>query len=158
MGGRNNYGQVNDVRCPMVFPAATTSALKAAGGKFMTIDTNGAVTLSVVTSLAIIGWAQVGEFTFVAGDMITVNIAADAVYEMPTDAAATEAALKALLGQTCDIATNSGIQQADIGASTYDTLQIVGYHYYYSGTGGQTVLVRLNRSVTDAACGALGVA
>ena len=157
MGGRNNYGQVNDIRCPMVFPAATTSAMKAAGGKFVKIDTNGCITLAIATDLAVIGWAQVGEFTFVAGDMITVNIAADAVYEMPTDAAATEAELKALLGQTCDLKITAGIQQADIGNTAYDQLQIVGYHYYYSGTGGQSVLVRLNRSVTDAACGALGV-
>jgi len=158
MGSRNNFGQTNDVRCPMVFPAATTSAMKAAGGKFVKIDTNGCITLAIASDLAVIGWAQVGEFTFVAGDMITVNIAADAVYEMPTDATATEAELKALLGQTCDLKITSGIQQADIGNSTYDQLQIVGYHYFGSGSGEQTVLVRLNRSVTDAACGALGVA
>ena len=158
MGKRNNYGQINDVRCPMVFPAATTSAMKAAGGKFVTIDTNGAITLGTASGLTVIGWAQVGEFTFVAGDMITVNIAADAVYEMPIDATATEAELKALLGQTCDLKVDTGIQQADIGSSSYDQLQIVGYHYFGSGSGEQTVLVRLNRSVTDAACGAVGVA
>jgi len=157
MGGRNNFGQVNDVRAPYAFPAGAAIAFKNKGGKFVTIDTNGELTLAVETAKAIIGWAQVGEFTCAEHDLITVNTARDAVYEMPIDAAKTEAQLKALLGQACDIDVVGGIQYADLNAATDKTLQIMGYHYFGSALGEQTALVRINVLTVDTALAALTV-
>lgn len=149
MGARNAFGQVNDVRAPRAFKTASTLAFKNKGGKFVTINTSGVIALAVATAKAIIGWAEVGEFTCVAGDLITVNTARDAIYEMPIDAAKTEAELIALMGQCCDIVVTGGIQYADLDASTDDTLQLVGYHYFGSALGEQTVLVRINTYTVD---------
>ena len=149
MGARNAFGQVNDVRSPYAYPTASTLAFKNKGGKFVTINTSGVIALAVATAKAIIGWAEVGEFTCVAGDKITVNTARDAVYEMPIDAAQSETQLKALLGQCCDIIVTGGIQYADYDASIDDTLQIVGYHYFGSAAGEQTLLVRINTYTVD---------
>lgn len=147
MGARNAFGQVNDIRCPYRYPTLSTLAFKNKGGKFVIIDTNGKISLATATSLYVIGWAEVGEFTCVAGDLITVNIAKDAVYEMPIDAAKTEAELTALLMSTCDIIVTGGIQYADLDAASYAQLQIVGYAYYGSALGEQTVYVRRNDAV-----------
>jgi hypothetical protein len=147
--GRLNFGQSNDVRAPQDYPAAAAIAFKNTGGKFVTISTSGKIALAVETAKAIIGWAQVAEFTCAANDKITVNTARDAIYEMPIDVAKTEAELIALLGQCCDIDVVGGIQYADLDASTDDTLQIVGYHYYGSALGEQTALVRINTYTVD---------
>lgn len=157
MGARNCFGQNNDVRAPYAYPAAAAIAFKNNGGKFVTIDTNGEITLAVETAKAIIGWAEVGQFTCAEHDKITVNTARDAVYEMPIDVAKTEAELSALLGQACDIDVVGGIQYADLNASADVTLQIIGYHYFGSALGEQTVLVRINTLTVDTALAALTV-
>ncbi len=146
MGARVNFGQVNDVRAIVEIPCQASVAFKYLGGKFVTQDANQRVGLSVAADTKIIGWADVGEFTSnstAGADKVAVNVAKDATYEMPIDITRTEAQLKALIGETCDIIVTGGIQYADIDASSDDVLQIVGYHYYGSGSGEQTVLVRL---------------
>lgn len=146
MGARNNYGQDNDVRATIEIPCQASVAFKYNGGKFVTQDSNQRIGLSIAGDTKIIGWAEVGEFTTssTAGqDKVSVNVAKDAVYEMPIDAAQTEAQLKALIGKTCDIIVTNGVQYADYDASSDDVLQIVGYHYYGSDSGEQTLLVRL---------------
>lgn len=146
MGARTNFGQVNDVRTMVELPLQASVAFKYLGGKFVTISTSEQVGLSIAADTYIVGWADVGEFTgsTTAGrDKVAVNIAKDAVYEMPIDAAQTEAQLKAILGKTCDIILTSTIQYADYDAGSDNILQIVGYHYYGSGSGEQTLLVRL---------------
>ena len=146
MGARTNFGQVNDVRATVEIPLQTSVAFKYLGGKFVTQDSNQRVGLSVATDTKIIGWADEGEYTSsstAGNDEATVNIAKDGIFEMPIDAAQTEAALKLLIGETCDIIVTGGIQYADLNASDDDILQIVGYHYFGSALGDQTVLVRL---------------
>ena len=157
MGARINYGQLNDVRLPISVLTGATVAFKNNGGKWVS-GYGGAITLSSATSVAILGWAEVGEFTAAATDVITVNIAKDAIYEMPLAAAVTEAALQALVGKACDIVVTGGIQYANYAASTYGPLQIVGYSYYGSAAGEQTVWVRINPATSSGTITVTGVA
>ena len=149
MGFRNNFGQVNDVRATVNIPLQASVAFKYLSGKFVTQDSNQRIGLSVAGDTKIIGWAAgEGEYTSSAtagADSTAINIAKDAVYEMPIDSTETEAALIALIGKTCDIIVTGGIQYADIDASSDDILQIVGYHYQGPNSGEQTVLVRLHQ-------------
>jgi hypothetical protein len=145
MGGRINYGQVNDVRQPYSVLTGAAIAFKNNGGKFVS-GYGGSLVLAVAASTGLLGWAEIGEVTTETTDIITVNMAKDAVYEMPLDMTRTEAQLKALVGKCCDIIVTAGIQYADVNATVLDILQIVGYHYYGSGSGEQTVLVRLNQA------------
>ena len=142
MGSRINFQQVNDIRDPRSVLTNAAIAFKGAGGKFVSGVGNSLV-LAVAASTALLGWAEVAEFTTATTDVITVNMAKDAVYEMPIDTAVTEAALQALIGKTCDIIVTSGIQYADHNASAVDILQIVGYGYYGPNLGEQTLFVRL---------------
>jgi hypothetical protein len=142
MGARNNYGQVNDVRVPIEARTGAAIAFKATGGKFVT-GFGDSLALSVAADTGILGWAEIGEVTTSTTDIITVNVAKDAVYEMPIDAARTKEQLIDLIGKTCDIIVTSGIQYADYDASSDDILQIVGFGYYGPNAGEQTLFVRL---------------
>jgi hypothetical protein len=142
MGARINFGQVNDVRCPVAVLTGAAIAFKANGGKFVT-GYGGSLALAGAASTGIIGWAELAEFTTATTDVITVNTARDAVYEMPIAAARTEAQLQALVGKTCDIIVTSGIQYANYAASAVDILQIVGYSYYGPDSGQQSVWVKV---------------
>lgn len=138
---RMNYQKISGPDCftPDGVPLAASVAFKYLGGKWLSKDGSGNYKLCVATEDPI-GWASVGEFTSnsTAGmDKVPINISKDAMFEMPVDAAFSEAAGKALMFKVCDIVVNGGIQQADIGTSLYDTLQIVGYN-----VDAQTVYVR----------------
>ncbi len=156
MGSRINYGQLNDVRCPIEVLTGAAIAFKAAGGKFVT-GYGGALVLAVNTALGVLGWAEIGEVTTETTDKITVNVAKDAVYEMPITAARTIAQLDALVGKACDIVVTSGIQYANYAASTDDSLQIVGYSYYGPAAGQQTLHVRLNPATSGGTITVTGV-
>ena len=146
MGGRANYGQLNDNRTPISVLTGAAIAFKANGGKLVT-GYGGSLALAVAANLAILGWADVAEFTTATTDKITVNTNFEAVYEMPIDAVRTVAQLDALVGKTCDVVVGTGIQYADFDAATDNTLQIMGYSYYGSAAGMQTLHVRLNEKV-----------
>lgn len=144
------YGQVNDVRSVYPYPAAASQPFQANGGKFVLLDVNmsmRATLASGANTLNLIGWAEAGTFSSSSTsgqDIIPVNTAWDAVYEMPINATQNETQLKLLLGKTCDIEKVSGLQYANYDATVDNTLIIVGYKYYGSGTGEQSLLVRLN--------------
>ena len=148
MGSRINFGQLNDVRAPISVLTGTAIAFKANGGKWVT-GYGGALALCTATAVDILGWAEVAEFTTATTDIITVNAAKDAIYEMPIAAARTEAQLQALVGKVCDIIVTSGIQYANYAAATYKPLQIVGYSYYGPDAGQQTVHVRINPATSS---------
>lgn len=136
-----NYGKKwgPDVFCPAV-PLAAAIDFKYKGGKFMTKDGSNNYDLTDDGEIPV-GWADVGEFTSNATeaiDSVAMNISREAVYEMPVDEAITAASAKILMFKTCDIVVNGGIQQADIGASSDDVIQIVGFD-----VAAQTVYVRL---------------
>lgn len=148
MGRPAVYGQVNTIEDIHEVRTAASQGFQANGGKFVHLAT--ASRLATIASGAclmdLVGWATVGTFSTsstVGQDAVPVNFADDAVYEMPINATQTETQLKQLVGKVCDIETSSGIQYANYDAATDKTLQIVGYKYYGSGTGEQSVFVRL---------------
>jgi len=123
-------------------PLAASVAFKNLGGKFMTKDGSGNFALSVATDGQIAGWADVGEFTSsstAAAQTVPLIVDLQEMFELPVDATFTEAEGKALFQKTCDLVVNGGIQQADIGSSTYDVVKIVGHN-----TAAQTVTVMIN--------------
>lgn len=143
------YGQAYGGREVIKLRAAASQPFQANGGKFVFLGTTSRLaTLASGTCTAdLIGWADVGTFSTsstVGQDVIAVNIADDAVFEMPINATQTETQLKQLVGKVCDIETSSGIQYANYDAATDKTLQIVDYKYYGPGSGEQSVLVRRN--------------
>lgn len=151
------YGQAFEEPVVQV-PAAASQPFQANGGKFVILNTSRHATLASGGNTSdVFGWAEVGTFSSssTAGqDIIGVNIALDATYEMPINATQTESQLKLLVGKTCDIEVVGGIQYANYDASSDDTIEIVGYKYYGSGSGEQSVLVRLyarNQSATGVA-------
>ena len=140
------FGQVAGVELNIDFPVAASVVWKHLGGNFVYLDANNRLAIATPAITAIIGWAQTGDYTAssTAGrDKVAVNIARDAIFEMPIDAARTEAQLQAIVGETCDIIVTSNIQYADFDASAIDVLEIMGYRYYGSASGEQTLLVRL---------------
>jgi len=146
MGSKPDYGQVAGPLVTVKVPAAASQNFERKSGKFV-YSASGYMTIAASGADELFGWALVGDVTTgtTAGDdELSVNISPDAVYEMPIDTAQTEAQLIALIGKCCDIVTTSNIQYADHDAATDLVLQIVGYRYYESGLGGQTLYVRLN--------------
>ena len=119
---------------------ASSVAFKYLSGKFMTKDGSNQYKLTDDGEIPE-GWADVGEFTSnsTAGrNTVPLNISHECVFEMPVDETFTLAEAIIFMFKTCDIVVNSGIQQADIGASSDDVLLIVGYD-----VDAQTVFVKL---------------
>ena len=140
------YGQVKGPVVSQEFPVAASTIFGHDSGCFVQMNTSGHILMADATSTDIIGWAITGDFTAssTAGQTkVPVNLSHDAVYEMPIDTARTEAQLIALVGITCDIVVTSNVQYADYDATSVNILQIVGYNYYGSALGQQTVLVKL---------------
>ena len=145
MGQIAKYGQVQGPETNIEYEVGASVVFKHLGGAFVQMDANQRVIIAVAGVTDIMGWALTGDFTASAtagNTKVAVNTAVDAVYEMPLDAARTETQLKALVGKTCDIKVTSDIQYADYAASTDDVLHIVGYRYYGSASGEQTLLVK----------------
>ena len=145
MANNTKMGQIFKSYPPVTIPSvplAASVAFKNLGGKFMTKDGSGNYALSVATDSQIAGWADVGEFTSsasAAAQTAPLIVDLGAIFEIPVDAAITDASLIALIGLTCDLVVNAGIQQAAIGTSTYDVVKIVG-----GSVANQTVYVQIN--------------
>lgn len=130
-------------------PIKASVAFKALGGKFVSKDGTDDFKLAIAsdggTGVEVVGWCETsGTVTSPAAiTKFPVIIDTSAVYEMPADAAFTEAQAIAFLFKTMDIAdTNAAgtsVQSADIGTSTTDVLICVGYD-----VAAQTVYVKLN--------------
>jgi len=146
MGQVVKYGQVAGPIVDVELPIAASEVFNHLSGNFVYIDSNNRIALCPAGTTNIIGWAFTGDFTAssTAGQTkVPVNVAKGAIYEIRLDAVQTEAALKGMVGETCDLIIVSEIQYADLDASTDDVLEIMGYRYYGSALGEQTVLVRL---------------
>jgi hypothetical protein len=90
------------------------------------------------------GWLMLNkDYTILANDIFGVNIAFDAVYEIPLDATVTKANLLSYLGDVCDLVVST-YQYADNNAANDDLVQIVGFNYYGAASLKQTVLTRIN--------------
>ena len=128
------------------YEAAASLNFENRSGKLVYIDASNQLAIAGATTTNIIGWAIVGDVTTssTAGDdLVVVNLGKGIIFEMPLNAARTEAQLKALIGETCDIIVTSNIQYANYAASAIDILEIMGYRYYGSASGQQTLLCRL---------------
>jgi len=123
------YGQI---RGPSImtdeWPVAASVVFARRGGAFVIVDANNRLNRAGATDTAIIGGAKVG---FGTGDTFTssatagqtrleVNLSHMAVYRMLADADPAN-----VRGETCDLVINSNRQEADIGASAIDIIQIV---------------------------------
>lgn len=140
------YSMVGGPLLDVTFPVAASQNFNLLSGCFVVVDTNNRIEIAGAAVTNLIGWALTGDFTSSATAGLTemsVNIALGSLYEMPIDAAKTEAQLKAIVGETCDIIVTSNIQYADLDASSIDILEIMDYRYYGSALGEQTVIVRL---------------
>jgi hypothetical protein len=142
---RVEYGKIrgDDSGVIGLVPVAASQAFKALSGKFVKLDDSKHADIADSGDSELFGWALVGGDTTssatAAGTKISVDTSTSSVFELPIDEAKTEAELALLLGETCDLIVSDDIQYADVGESSEDTIQIVGYDY-----NRQTVHVRLN--------------
>ena len=140
------YGQVSGSVVTQEFQVAASQVFKHLGGAFMDLNTSGMVEVADASATDLIGWAFTGDFTAssTAGNTrVAVNLAHDAVYEMPCDTALTEAECLALVGEFHDLIVTSNIQYVNHDATSTNVIQIVGYRYYGSALGQQSLLVKL---------------
>lgn len=141
------YGQANTPKNVVEVWAQASQPFQANSGRWVFLSSASRLaTLASGTNTAdLVGWADVGTFSTsstVGQDKIPVNTHDEATYEMPINATRTESQLRQLNGKVCDIEIASGIQYANYDAATDKTIQIVGYKYYGSGTGEQSLLTR----------------
>lgn len=139
------YGYLYGPRVHVPVPAAASQAFKNLSGKFIKLDASERADIADSGDPALFGWAEIGQVTTssTAGqDTLTVNIAFDAVYRIPADAAVTAD----LRGKTCDLIVTSDIQMADIGESNEDVIQIIAVTQ--DDIDNQTVQVRLRPAAT----------
>ncbi len=114
-----------------------SQVFKNAGGKFVRLATN-RISIAGSGDTELIGWAMIGEQTTSATagqDTVGVDISELSVYRLPADATPAST----ILGDTCDLIVASDIQQADIGESSEDVIQVLGFDATDS-----TVDVRMN--------------
>lgn len=151
------YGQAFGGRLTIPVGAAASKSFRAEGGRFVYKNTTGHVMIASNNAENLLGWAETSgtwSSSATAGaDILAVNVANDAVYEMPVVSAITESACKAIIGKLADIEVISDIQYLNYDASATNMLQIVGYKFYGTGVGEQSLLVRMsdrNASFTGA--------
>ncbi len=146
------YGQVTGPQAIVEMPIGASEVFKNLSGHFVKMDDAGRIEIAGATDVDIVGWALQGERTASStegANKAGVNVALDAIYEMPAcgaaGAALTEANLQAAVGETVDIQmVSTNYQYADLSASAVDILLVLGYRYYGSAAGQQSVLVKLN--------------
>jgi hypothetical protein len=146
------YGQITGGNSPLTMRIGASEVFKNLAGKFVVSDTAGRAQLANATDVNILGWMEQGERTASStegADTGVVNVAQDAVYEMPAckndGTALTEDELKACVGETWDIKlVSTNYQYVNANTSSIDILLAVGYRYYGSAVGEQSLLVKVN--------------
>jgi hypothetical protein len=142
----NKPGSMTQVRGTQLVVACkgtNTEAFYDAYGKWVDLASN-LFSRADANSSGLWGWLMLNkDYTVTTNDIFGVNIALDAVYEIPLDATVTQANLLSYLGDTCDIVVST-YQYADNNAADDDLLQVVGFNYYGSAALQQTVLTRMN--------------
>ena len=147
MGKKVKLGMPIIARPFLIEVGLTASQIfKRRSGHFVVMNpTTGFVTIAADSAAIITGWALVGKDWTSSGtagqDKVTVDTHPLHVWEMPSDAAFTAAALLLLIGDTCDIAVDgtTKIQSVDIGETNQDLLVIVG-----GDVDEQTLYVHMN--------------
>jgi len=141
-----SYGQVSGSNFASPFLNSANLSFVARSGKFVALSASYIGLAGAASVTDIVGWALSGETSYSATagkDEISVITDRNAVFEMPISNTMTRTELQARVGLTCDLYLTGGKQYASPTSSTYDQLQIVGYKYYGSGDGEQSVLVKL---------------
>jgi len=148
------YGVVGGPEIIREYPVAAAEVFEHLSGCFVTMNSSGYLEVASATDTAIFGWAKTGDFTSstTAGrTKVPVNICRETLYRMPIDVAQTEAALIAMLGESCDIVLSSNTMYADLDATGIDILEVVDYERFGALAGQQAVIVRLNLVVLTVA-------
>jgi hypothetical protein len=155
------FGLVKGPVVSQEFYLAASQVFKHLSGTFMQLNSSGQVLIAAANVTDIIGSAITGEWTSSASagvDKVAVNTALDAEYEMPiygdgpSGTAIAEATLKGYVGKMCDLNVTSNIQSVNTSGTSYNVVQVVGYNYYGSGAGQQTLIVKLvPKNLTTAA-------
>lgn len=139
------YGYVGGGRVTLEYPVAASQVFVHTGGAFVKLDANKRCDIADSGDAELLGWADTGAFTASATAGVTivpVIISVDSLFLLPTDVTRTEAQLRALVGETCDLIVATNVQYADVGESNEDVIQIMGYQYY--DASNQAVVVRMN--------------
>lgn len=148
------YGQAFGGRSIIQVGAAASKSFRAEGGRFVWKNLAGHVMVASNNAIDLLGWAETSgtwsSSSTAGADIIAVNVATDAVYEMPVPSAITESACKGLIGKVSDLEIISDIQYVNYVASATSMIQIVGYKYYGSGLGEQSLLVKMWPRVASA--------
>lgn len=145
MGSQPSYGQIAGPLVTVQAPAKASQNFELKSGKFVYSD-SGYMTIATSGTAQIFGSALIGDKTTGSSDgndTLTVNVSTDAIYELPINATKTEAQLIALVGLAADLITTANIQYVDNAAATDNVVMIVGYRYYGSASGEQTLYVRM---------------
>lgn len=143
------YGYRSGPQCMVEGALGASEVFKFKGGAWMKSDAAGYLDIAGSGDGELIGWFQTGEFTAQATnglDKGIIDISCNSIYRMPADAT------PALTDrwETCDLVVTGGdIQQADVGESSEDVIQIVAFDAV-----AVTVDVRMNPSKV----GSVGVA
>ena len=160
------YGQAYGPRCIVKVPVPhiTTSAANfyADSGKFVAVKSNTGYAFLASNNTwggaegGLFGWAEVGTYatpTNTGADTIAVNVANDAVFEMPIVSALSESLCKSMVSRLCELEIIGGKQYANYDAATGVALvQIVDYKYYGALVGEQSLLVRLAPGIRSYTC------
>lgn len=150
-----SYGQAFGGRTLTQIGAAASKSFRYEGGRFVYKNLAGHVMIASNNGENLFGWCETsGTFSSssTAGDtIVAVNVATDAVYEMPIVSAITESAAKGLIGKAADLEIISDVQYCNYDASATQMVEVVGIKYYGSAVGEQALLVKMyprNQSVT----------
>jgi hypothetical protein len=145
------YDKVHSV---INMPVGASEVFKSLSGHYVKMDDSGRIEVAGAADLDIIGWAfSPADFTSSAtegADSLDVETNIFGIpFEIPAcgaaGAAVTESTLAGMIGETCDIQmVSTYYQYADTSASTYDMLLCLGYRYYGSAAGMQSLIVRVN--------------
>ncbi len=148
------YGPFKSSVIEMIVGAS--EVFKHLGGGFVKMDDSGRIEIADDSDLDIVGWATTHEQTASSTEGLTtvgVETNLQKLFKIPANnhatvvTAATEAQLKAAIGESFDITVISDIQYADLATSTYNTLIGYGYEYYGTGTNMQAMVVKVNPAV-----------
>lgn len=118
------YGRINEgaSRGDLIpTPVAASQAFKAKSGRFVTL-TAGLATIAVAASTRIYGHMNTHEHTPAVNTKFGVDVDQDAIYRIPINAGTYVAGMR---GDYCDISIASGIQGADLTASSINHFIIV---------------------------------
>jgi hypothetical protein len=142
------YGQAFGGRSIVQIPVDASISFRHEGGRWVTLAATRYARIASNNVNDLVGWAETtGTWSSSAtagADVIAVNVAYDAVYEMPIVSATTESTCKGLIGKQSDLEQLSDIQYVNADASAIGNILIVGYKYYGSAVGEQSLLVMKN--------------